>query len=211
MAFETNNFNVAKKLVLDKSEFSVECNVSLGDNVGKILSTSVEAVVNSSETLNGVVNYSGLIDTKIVFLNDEGESNTVCNSCPFSSKFENEDIVTGQKASITVKVIDYSIENVSQDNAKISVMLMQSGFILSNKEIKTISNNNDDVCCKYDEVDVVKFLGSAQENFEMMKDQIKKEAAVIVSQMKDQDVKDAFARGEIRQIVALIAYMNSLK
>ena len=29
--------------------------------------------------------------------------------------------------------------------------------------------------------------------------------------MKDQDVKDAFARGEIRQIVALIAYLNSLK
>ena len=52
---------------------------------------------------------------------------------------------------------------------------------------------------------------SAQENFDMLQDQIKKEAAVIVSQMKDQDVKDAFARGEIRQIVALIAYMNSLK
>ena len=52
---------------------------------------------------------------------------------------------------------------------------------------------------------------SAQENFEMMKEQIKKEAEVIVNQMKDQDVKDAFARGEIRQIVALIAYMNSLK
>ena len=37
------------------------------------------------------------------------------------------------------------------------------------------------------------------------------EAKAVVDQMKDQDVKDAFARGEIRQIVALIAYMNSLK
>ncbi|WP_419261521.1 cytochrome-c oxidase, cbb3-type subunit II [Campylobacter fetus] len=40
---------------------------------------------------------------------------------------------------------------------------------------------------------------------------VKEEAAAIVGQMKDQDVKDAFARGEIREIVALIAYLNSLK
>ena len=39
----------------------------------------------------------------------------------------------------------------------------------------------------------------------------KEEASVIVDAMKDQDVKDAFARGEIREIVALIAYLNSLK
>lgn len=37
------------------------------------------------------------------------------------------------------------------------------------------------------------------------------EAKTIVDQMKNQDVKDAFARGEIKEIVALIAYLNSLK
>jgi cytochrome c oxidase cbb3-type subunit II len=37
------------------------------------------------------------------------------------------------------------------------------------------------------------------------------EAKVIASEMKDQDVKDMVAKGEIPQIVALIAYLNSLK
>jgi cytochrome c oxidase cbb3-type subunit 2 len=37
------------------------------------------------------------------------------------------------------------------------------------------------------------------------------EAKVVVADMKDQNVKDAVARGEIPEIVALIAYMNSLK
>ena len=37
------------------------------------------------------------------------------------------------------------------------------------------------------------------------------EARVIAADMKDQDVKDAVARGEIPEIVAIIAYMNSLK
>lgn len=39
----------------------------------------------------------------------------------------------------------------------------------------------------------------------------KAEAQVIVNQMKNQEVKDAFAKGEIKEIVALIAYLNSLK
>jgi len=37
------------------------------------------------------------------------------------------------------------------------------------------------------------------------------EAKLIVADMKDQDIKDAVARGEIPEIVAIIAYMNSLK
>lgn len=37
------------------------------------------------------------------------------------------------------------------------------------------------------------------------------EAKEIVDGMRNQDVKDAFARGEIKEIVAIIAYMNSLK
>ena len=37
------------------------------------------------------------------------------------------------------------------------------------------------------------------------------EAKAVVANMKDQDVKDAVKRGEIPEIVALIAYLNSLK
>jgi cytochrome c oxidase cbb3-type subunit 2 len=37
------------------------------------------------------------------------------------------------------------------------------------------------------------------------------EAQVVVKNMKDQDVKDAVANGKIPEIVALIAYLNSLK
>ena len=37
------------------------------------------------------------------------------------------------------------------------------------------------------------------------------DAKVIAADMKDQDVKDAVAAGEIPEIVALIAYLNSLK
>ena len=40
---------------------------------------------------------------------------------------------------------------------------------------------------------------------------VKAEAAAIIENMKDEQVKSAFEKGEIRQIVALIAYLNSLR
>lgn len=50
-------------------------------------------------------------------------------------------------------------------------------------------------------------LGSWDETQALVKEQ----AAAIVEQMKDAEVKAAFERGEIKEIVALIAYLNSLK
>jgi cytochrome c oxidase cbb3-type subunit 2 len=47
--------------------------------------------------------------------------------------------------------------------------------------------------------------------FEEAKADMLAEAKVIAADMKNQDVKDAVERGEIPQIVALIAYLNSLK
>lgn len=49
-------------------------------------------------------------------------------------------------------------------------------------------------------------LGSLEE----AKTRFMQEAAIVVEEMKNQEVKEAFDRGEVKEIVALIAYMNSL-
>ena len=54
---------------------------------------------------------------------------------------------------------------------------------------------------------VVKMGGSVAEARELAL----AEAKLIAADMKDQDVKDAVANGKIPEIVAIIAYMNSLK
>ena len=51
----------------------------------------------------------------------------------------------------------------------------------------------------------------AMSNFESYKAEMMAEAELIVNDMRDEDVKAAFKNGEIREIVALIAYLNSLK
>ena len=179
MAFEENNFYVARKYELAKSDFTVECNVSAGVNVAKILSVSVDSCVESYELLNGVINYSGVIDTKIIVMSDDGQLNTVCSTCPFSSKFEGEELQTGQTAHIHLKIMDYNVESVSGDSIRLSVILQQSGFVSQNKEIKTIRCDDDNVCAKEDEISVIKFIGSASENIDVtseinLRDKIKK-------------------------------------
>lgn len=193
MAFESNNFYVAKKVGLPKSEFSVECNIGAGENVSKVLSVSLGCGKINSETLNGVVNFSGSIDVKLVFLTDDGQINTVCSSCPFSSKFENENIENGQTAIVKAKIIDYNIESIGGESVKIVVNLEQSGYIIANKEVKTIRNGDDDICLKNDEMTIIKFIGSASENIDVsseinIRDKIKKiilsESNVIVKSVE---------------------------
>ena len=179
MAFETNKFSVTKKTKLSSSDFSVECNVSVGSDIGKILSVGVKATDDNYETLNGVLNYSGTVDLKLVFLTDLGEIGSSCHSCNFSSKFENEDIVTGQEAIISLSVIDYQIENISGDSVRIVVNINQSAVICEEKEVDSITCNDDDVCLSNEEIEVVKLLASKKEVFDVeselnIKDNIKK-------------------------------------
>ena len=85
---------------------------------------------------------------------------------------------------------------------------------------KHMFKNNADIETAYAEALTVKNVfnvpydtqgGVKLGSFEEANAEVKAEAEAIVAQMKNQEVKDAFARGEIKEIVALIAYLNSLK
>lgn len=165
MAFERENLNVARKIALEKSTLTVECNISTGVNVAKVLSLSVESYVNTNEVLNGVVNYSGTVDTRMVVLADDGQINTICSSCPFSSKFENGEIQSGQDAVVKIKVIDYNVESIGGEMVKVAVNLEQNGFVVGNHQIGTISCHDDDVCIKNEEIEIIDFQGSVKETF----------------------------------------------
>lgn len=165
MAFERENFNVAKKIPLGASTLGVECNISAGSTVAKVLSLSVESFVQNSEVLNGIVNYSGVVDTRLVIMTDDGQINTICSTCPFTSKFENSEIQTGQEAFIKVKVIDYNVESVGGEMVKVAVNLEQRGFVLNNHEVGTIACQDEDVCIKNEEIDIINYRGSAKETF----------------------------------------------
>ena len=87
MSFEKNKFQVVKKKRLPKSEFNVECNIPLENEIGKIFSVCHSAQAENAEVINGVVNYSGGIDICVLYSTVDDEICTLNSSCPFSSKF----------------------------------------------------------------------------------------------------------------------------
>lgn len=179
MAFAENNFLVANKVQLDKKQLEVECSVEGGGNIKKVLTISCTPMIEASEVLNGVVNYSGIIDLRIVFETEDGEIDTANASCPFSSKFENDEINVGHTANVVVKVIDFEPTAVDGSLIKVLVTLEEGGFVIGNKEIKSISTDDENVCAREEEMKVVKYLTSASENFTLqseinLRDKVKK-------------------------------------
>ncbi|MBP3431518.1 MAG: DUF3794 domain-containing protein [Clostridia bacterium] len=165
MSFETNKFNVVKKKKLEKSTFNVECNVENSVEIDKILSVCHTSQADSAEILNGVVNYVGYIDLCIVYLTVDGEIGTINASCPFTSKFEDNMIMVGDKVCISVEVEDYSVESVTSSNIKISCACEQSAMLVLSRGVETILTGDDDICLKTDEILVNTLVGEAKDMF----------------------------------------------
>ena len=179
MSFEMNNFTVVKKKRLEKSQFNVECNIDANAQIDKILSICHNAQVESAEILNGVVNFSGLLDICLLYSTPDGEIGTVSSSCPFTSKFEDQNIQVGDKVGIKVEVEDCKVDSVSNSSVKLSCQCEQSGVLIMCRDVQNVSSGDDSICVKDDEILVNTFVGEAKETFVVesevsIKEQIRK-------------------------------------
>lgn len=165
MSFEMNKFNVVKKKRLDKNSFVVECNVDVNAEIDKILSVSYFAKVENCEVLNGTINFAGGIDLCVLFSTVDGEIGSVNSSCPFTSKFENDEIKAGDNAFIKVEIEDCQVAGFTNGNIKLSCTCLQSGTIIMQREVQTIVSSDDDICCKEDEISINTFIGQGKEIF----------------------------------------------
>lgn len=165
MSFETNNFTVVKKKRLERGQFSVECNVASDCEIDKILSVCHTAQTENVEVLNGVINYSGVIDVCVLYCTVDGEIGTLSSSCPFTSKFEDQMIAVGDKAIIKVDVVDCQIESVQSGNIKLACNLEQSGALIMTRDVPYCKAGDDSICIREDEMPVNVLLGQTSEVF----------------------------------------------
>ena len=167
MSFEMKNFNVVRKKRLDKSDFSVECNVELNGEIEKILSVSTRAQVENQEVLGGEINYAGNIDVRVIYLTNDGEVGVTTSTCPFTSRFESPDIAAGDYAIIKVSVVNYQIGAFNMGTLKISCQVQQEAILIENKEFSQIQPTDAHICIKEENVSLQTFVGSTQKNFDV--------------------------------------------
>lgn len=165
MAFERNNFFTAKKTLLNKGEFSVECNLEVPGNCNKILTVQVEPCVQNQEVMDKMISFSGNLDVKAVYLNSDGEVCTISASCPFASRIESDGISSSACAYLNLEIIDSSSEIYGGDNIRLNVVLSQSGFVVGNQENYRLVCDDENVCYQNEEMEIVKFTGCGKDNF----------------------------------------------
>ncbi len=163
MAFESNNFNVARKTSLPKGNVNVDCNISTNDDITKVLAVMADISLSGNEVLSGTINYSGIVDVCVVYLNNEGEIGKINSTCPFSSKISNDLIHVGQNANLILKVVDTSIENVTPDNIRVAVSIEEQAYLIENIEVSSVKCSDDNICVQDEVINVDRFIAQATE------------------------------------------------
>jgi len=179
MAFESNDFQVAKKIRLPKSEFNVNCNIPIEEEISKIFTITSDVLIKDKEILDGMINYSGVVETCVIYLTENNEIGSTHASCPFTSKFEDANISVDDKALIRARILDYSIGDIANKNLPIDFVIEQFGFIVKNEDVKSVATSGEDIATKEEEIRVVHLLGECKQRIEtesplQVRDRIKK-------------------------------------
>ena len=165
MAFEANNFYVAKKTILPTSDFNIECNIEINEEISSIFAVLGNVFVNTKEVLAGSVEYSGVIETCIIYMTTNNEVGSVHMACPFNSKFVDQNIMLDGKAIIFAKILGYNIAQITEKNISVNFNIEQSGFVVYNQEVESVTTKDEDMLLKEEGIKVVHFLGDAKHEF----------------------------------------------
>ncbi len=160
MAFENKSFKVLKKTRLPNGEISLTCKIAADGEVKKVFALSFNALASTQEITPGQVSYNGKLDICMIYQLDNDEIDSASSSCPFTSKFEDKAISTGEKAIISLKEVDHEIEAISGSEVTINVTLEQSGVLIETVDVNSIGCNDENICAKEEELSIVRYIGS---------------------------------------------------
>lgn len=161
MAFQNKNLLVLKKVVLPKTTTKKECSVELEGDVTKILSATTSVSLVSSEVVDGEINYTAELSTCVIYATSDFKIGSANSICEYSGRIENSLIKSGDKAIVSLMIAD---NNISFENGNVvsSLDIEESVELFSQKEVKNIDTDDDDVCVKNDMLKIEKMIGEGK-------------------------------------------------
>lgn len=159
-----NDSNVTKEYValenyLGTKNEIVETTINVTDNnITKILSVSACFFVDNAETLVGEVNYNGTMSLNIIFEDNENCVMNLQTQTKISSKYENAGFVVDGATRIVPNIINYEIEKMGNDIAKIKTNVQLKFFNTSNQEIDVYAGGDEDIFVMQNEIPLLNYV-----------------------------------------------------
>ena len=165
MSFEVNKFEIGKKTKLEKENFSVSFEFQSQTEIEKVLSVKNKVMIENYEVLNGLISFAGKIHACVVLQTVDQRIETAKEVFAFSSKIEEKTATAGDVARIFVSIENCDVDLISNEKIRLDYNLVAYGELISKKNVEKVCVDDENVCQKYDEIDVEKFVGKANETF----------------------------------------------
>lgn len=155
----TNEKAIIEHLLGSKTE-QIETNINLADkNVTKILSVSSCFFVDSTELLVGEVNFSGSLNTNVVYMKEDGNMENLKVATPFNSKYENAGVNVSGAIRLIPNIVSSEIEKMSNDTARVKTTVEVSFYHLENQDVQVYAGGDDDIFVMQSEIPLSNFTG----------------------------------------------------
>ena len=140
-------------------QITVECNVSVDDELEKVLSVTANVSSVSVELFDKEAKLNGEILMSVLYKTTDDQINTVSSSCNFDDVLKNDNILAEHKSFVNAKILSVSPSSLDNNNVKFVVVLEVELENTCNKDVEIYNSNDESICLKTDEMQVTKLCG----------------------------------------------------
>ena len=121
--------------------------------IAKILTISCEAEILSHEALAGEARYNGRANFKVLFLDNEGATNSMDYNADFSDKIADDCIMPSSELMLEAHVLDTETVSVTQTELKISAAIEICCKVLISERLNLLKEGADDIYTQTEEIE----------------------------------------------------------
>ena len=133
--------------------------------IAKILTISCEAEILSHEALAGEARYNGRANFKVLFLDNEGATNSMDYNADFSDKIADDCIMPSSELMLEAHVLDTETVSVTQTELKISAAIEICCKVLISERLNLLKEGADDIYTQTEEIEYDIISAKSAETF----------------------------------------------
>ena len=147
-----------KKIAVSQSVVQARLLPQPGESIAKILSVGAKVKVTSTEVFTGEARYGGNVRFNVLFVSEDGRSNSIEYVADFSDKIENPAISATLSPWVDATVLDTEVVSLRNDEIKLACVLEIKLCAVVTSDVNFISSGGEGVYTHIDKVEYSRFI-----------------------------------------------------